>query len=78
MIEFIVEDTGIGIKEEDQKKLFNLFGFLDSSKELNTEGIGLGLHISSMIVNQFDGNIICKSKLGEGSKFIFIMSLDKQ
>ena len=76
MLEFIVEDTGIGIKEEDQSKLFNLFGFLDSSKELNLGGIGLGLHISSMIVTQFNGDIICKSKYGEGSKFIFLISLD--
>ena len=50
MIEITVKDTGIGIKEEDMCKLFKLFGFLDSSKELNTRGIGLGLHISRMIV----------------------------
>ena len=36
MIEITVTDTGIGIKDEDQNKLFNLFGFLDSSKEINT------------------------------------------
>lgn len=36
MLEITVTDSGIGIKEEDQSKLFNLFGFLDSSKELNT------------------------------------------
>lgn len=46
MIEVQVKDTGIGIKDEDQKKLFKLFGFIDSTKELNTSGIGLGLHIS--------------------------------
>jgi signal transduction histidine kinase len=46
MIEVIVKDTGIGIKEEDMAKLFKLFGFLDSTEELNTGGIGLGLHIS--------------------------------
>ena len=51
MLEIQVEDTGIGIKEEDQKKLFKLFGFLDSTKELNTTGVGLGLHISKQIVN---------------------------
>ena len=51
MIEFQVEDAGIGIKKEDQKKLFKLFGFLDSTKELNTKGIGLGLHVSKQIVN---------------------------
>jgi two-component system sensor histidine kinase/response regulator len=50
MIEIIVQDTGVGIKEENLKKLFKLFGFLDSTKELNTNGIGLGLHICKMIV----------------------------
>ena len=46
MIEFIVKDTGVGIKKEDQSKLFKLFGFLDTTQEMNTNGIGLGLHIS--------------------------------
>ena len=50
MIEVIVQDSGVGIKEEDQNKLFRLFGFLDETKELNTGGIGLGLHICKMIV----------------------------
>ena len=51
MIEIEVKDSGIGIKKNDQKNLFKLFGFLDSTKELNTQGIGLGLHISKLIVN---------------------------
>jgi signal transduction histidine kinase len=46
MLEIQVIDTGIGIKQEDICKLFKLFGFLDTTKELNTKGIGLGLHIS--------------------------------
>lgn len=50
MIEMIVQDTGIGIKDENLQKLFKLFGFLDATKELNTNGIGLGLHICKMIV----------------------------
>ena len=45
-------------------KLFNLFGFLDATKELNSGGIGLGLHISKMIVKSFGGDIICKSTFG--------------
>lgn len=36
MLEITVTDSGIGIKDEDLNKLFNLFGFLDTSKELNT------------------------------------------
>jgi signal transduction histidine kinase len=49
MLEVQVEDTGIGIKEHDLEKLFQLFGFLDSSSHLNTKGIGLGLHICQII-----------------------------
>ena len=76
MIEVIVQDNGIGIKEENLKKLFKLFGFLDQTKELNTNGIGLGLHICKMIVEQFGGMITCKSKWGEGTSFIFLIALD--
>lgn len=64
MIEVSVKDTGVGIKEEDQAKLFKLFGFLDRTKEINTQGVGLGLHISKKIVQYFGGNIICKSQWG--------------
>ena len=49
-IEVSVLDSGIGIKDSEQKNLFKLFGFLETTKELNTRGIGLGLHISKMIV----------------------------
>ena len=57
MIEISVRDTGIGIKKKDQKKLFQIFGFLDSSKELNPKGIGLGLNISKKIAIQFGGDL---------------------
>lgn len=42
---FSVEDTGLGISQEDQSNLFKLFGKLESSKDVNTNGIGLGLYI---------------------------------
>jgi K+-sensing histidine kinase KdpD len=45
-----VIDSGAGIKDCDKHKLFQLFGFLEQNKEINTNGIGLGLHISKMIV----------------------------
>lgn len=57
-----MNDTGIGIKEEDLECLFKVFGFLETTKEINTGGIGLGLAISKLIVNNLDGEIICKSK----------------
>jgi signal transduction histidine kinase len=45
-VQIKVIDSGVGIKKCDQEKLFKLFGFLEQTKELNTKGIGLGLHIS--------------------------------
>jgi two-component system sensor histidine kinase EvgS len=44
-----VQDTGIGINEEDQKKLFKLFGTIKNDQNLNKKGIGLGLNICKMI-----------------------------
>jgi signal transduction histidine kinase len=52
-----VEDTGLGIKEEDKNKLFKLFGFLEQTRNINANGIGLGLVIADQIVNQFSGKI---------------------
>ena len=74
-LEVQVQDTGIGIKKEDQKKLFKLFGFLDNTKAVNSRGIGLGLMISKKITRMFEGDIICRSTYGAGSNFIFIVAL---
>ena len=49
-----VTDTGIGIKQEDKAKLFKLFGFIDSqNKQINKNGIGLGLVIANKIVHEY-------------------------
>ena len=45
-----VEDTGIGIKEEDLHRLFKFFGQITKSKNINRGGMGLGLTISKMIL----------------------------
>jgi signal transduction histidine kinase len=57
-------------------KLFKLFGFLDRTKEINTKGVGLGLHISKMIVEQLGGDIFCDSVWKKGTTFTFLISLD--
>jgi signal transduction histidine kinase len=72
----MVKDDGVGIKEQDLGKLFKLFGYLDQTKEINTKGIGLGLHICKLIVEQFGGDIGCKSEWGKGTSFVFYMALD--
>lgn len=52
----------MGIKRKDKKKLFKLFGFVQSTEDVNTRGIGLGLVISKKIAESFDGQIGFKSK----------------
>ena len=76
MLEVAIIDTGIGIKKSDCGKLFQLFGFIDTSAKLNTRGIGLGLHICRMICMQMGGNIFCKSQKDKGSTFVFVIALD--
>lgn len=75
MLEVTVIDSGIGISKADQKKLFKLFGFLDSSSSINKNGIGLGLHISQQITAEFGGEIVVESEKDEGSTFSFVFDL---
>ena len=70
-------DSGIGIKDSDQKKLFKMFSAVkDENDQTNTQGIGLGLVISKLIVNKFNGNIDFISKFKEGSTFFYSIELD--
>ena len=67
-----VVDNGIGIKNKDKDKLFKLFGSIkDEKKKINTNGIGLGLVISKLIVNKFGGYIDFISKYKRGSTFFY-------
>jgi signal transduction histidine kinase len=50
---------------------------LDASKELNAKGVGLGLHISQRISEQFGGKIVVESEFGQGSTFIFLFDLEQ-
>ncbi len=66
-----VEDSGIGIKEEDIPKLFKLFGKIRESSELNPTGVGLGLTICKKLSERMGGGIKVESTFGCGSKFTF-------
>ena len=72
-----VSDSGIGISEEQQKKLFSSFEQADSSISQKFGGTGLGLAISKRIVELMGGNIWIESELGKGSKFIFKITVHK-
>lgn len=66
-LEVAVEDTGIGIPEEDQSKIFNRFYRVDKSRSKDTGGTGLGLSIAKWIADDHDSTINLVSKLGEGT-----------
>lgn len=71
MLKVCVEDTGIGIKKEDMKKLFRSFEQLDSKRNRNVEGTGLGLAICHQLVELMEGKIWVRSEYEKGSAFYF-------
>ena len=73
---FSITDSGIGMSEEQIKKLFNAFEQTDSKIAVNYGGTGLGLVISQDLVTQMGGQISVKSKPGEGSVFSFTIGLE--
>ncbi|MCI7129290.1 MAG: ATP-binding protein [Lachnospiraceae bacterium] len=63
-----VEDTGIGIPQEDQERIFERFYRVDKSRSKSTGGTGLGLAIVKHIVEQHDAKLEIHSRLGEGTE----------
>ncbi len=70
-----VEDSGIGITEENLEKLFDSFQQVDTKKNRSIEGTGLGLAISKRLVTKMGGFINVSSVYGEGSIFSFVIPL---
>lgn len=76
-LEIRVRDTGIGIPESRQKKIFESFTQADASTSRNFGGTGLGLTITALLVEMMGGKIWVESTVGEGSTFIFTMVLEQ-
>lgn len=74
-VAFSVEDTGIGIHENDFPKIFESFGQVYTSTTRQYEGTGLGLSISQRLLSLMGGSLELESKLGKGSNFSFSIKL---
>lgn len=70
-----IEDTGIGIPDEQIGKIFDKFSQVDGSNTRKFEGTGLGLAIAASLVKLMGGHIDVSSVLGQGSKFQFELDL---
>ena len=71
MLRFVITDTGIGMKEEDQKKLFSAFERIEEERSRTIEGTGLGMSIVKNLLELMDSQLEVHSVYGEGSSFSF-------
>jgi PAS domain S-box-containing protein len=75
LVEITVKDTGIGIKAEDQQKLFKPFSQVDSFSSKKFQGTGLGLSLVKQIVHLHGGYVWFRSSPEEGSTFAFAIPI---
>lgn len=77
MVEFSVHDTGIGIDDEMQQKIFSPFEQGDNNMQRKFGGTGIGLSIVKYLIDLQDGVLQLKSQPGEGSEFSFRLRFHK-
>ncbi|MDI6050176.1 PAS domain S-box protein [Flavobacterium sp. XS2P24] len=76
-IKFSVKDTGVGIKTDNNEKIFNSFVQEDNSTNRKFGGTGLGLAISNQLLALMDSKLQLISKYGDGSDFFFVIKFKK-
>ncbi|KLU67312.1 signal transduction histidine-protein kinase BarA [Desulfosporosinus acididurans] len=77
LLQIDVQDTGIGISEEDMQRLFQVFTQADASTTRKYEGTGLGLAISRRIMDLMGGSISVDSQINKGSTFTITLEMKK-
>lgn len=77
VVQFLVEDSGIGIKQEDIARIFESFSQVDGSFTRRFGGTGLGLAITKQLVEIMGGKIWVESEIGIGSRFYFTLEFEK-
>ena len=77
ILQFSVQDSGIGIPEERRNRLFQSFSQVDASTTRKYGGTGLGLAISKRLVEMMDGRIWVESTPGKGSRFCFTLPISQ-
>ena len=76
-VDIEITDTGIGIREQDQQRLFEPFFQVDGASDRQQGGAGLGLYITKKLVEQMGGALTISSALGHGSNFHVQLSLPR-
>ncbi|MEB0261119.1 ATP-binding protein [Mucilaginibacter sp. 5C4] len=71
MLQVSIKDEGMGIKPEDQEKLFERYHRIERASTQNISGFGLGLYLSSEITQRHKGKIWVESESDKGSTFYF-------
>jgi len=74
-IQVSVKDQGIGIKPQDQEKLFDRYFRIESVQNQTISGFGLGLYLSAEIIHRHKGKVWVESEMGKGSTFYFSLPL---
>ena len=78
LLEFIIEDTGVGIPKDKYEFIFEKFNRLSSVYKGKIKGLGLGLHIVKQLVEELQGEISVESRINYGSKFKCILPFRHQ
>ena len=75
-VQISIKDSGIGLEEDEIKKLFTKFFRSENAKRVVPDGAGLGLYITKNIIKRHGGEIWAESQLNRGSTFYFTLPLD--